>query len=322
VRLGLLLDASGVPGWAARFEALRHMATIADHQGFDTVVAPQHAGDLEHPLLHPLALLSRLSAEVSLRLATGVIIAPLMQPILLAEEVATLDIISSGRAVLGIGAGHRPAELATFGVRREERGARLEACVTAVRDAWTRGAGVTPVQDPHPPIWVAGTSDPGVERAARVGDAWYVNPGASVAEVGRQLALYAAARRVAGRDLPTRIPIRRDIYLVTGGRDDLISALRRRDEGQAASGFAKELPVGDRRRRHARSAGRADLAEVIGSEVVAGDAGECVDQLREFERRLDHDLLVVLRVGWRDLPTGPLLDNVAAIADLAPALAG
>ena len=240
MKLGLMLDASSVTGWKERFEATRAMAQIANRHGLHSVIAPQHVGDAVHPLLHPLILLARLCDEVDLRLVTGVVVAPLVHPLVLADEVATLDIASGGRVILGVGAGHRQHELMAFGIERSQRGALLEACVAGVRQAWQQG--VVPVQHDLP-IWVAGTSDRGVERAARIGDAWYVNPGASTNAIVGQLALYDATLEAHGKTPPTELPVRRDVYLLETRADRIAitDALRQRYEGHAASSFASDF---------------------------------------------------------------------------------
>lgn len=321
MKFGLLLDPPGKADWQARFATIRGLANAADKSGFEVVVAPQHVGDPEYRLLEPISLLSRLSAEVSIRLATGVVIAPLVPPPLLAEQIATLDVVSSGRCILGLGAGHRKAELATFGIVREERGERLERCVSAVKEHWLAGRGMRPVQFPHPPIWIAATSDRGVGRAARLGDAWYVNPGASTSEIVRQLRFYEEVRAELGLPQATEVPMRRDIYLTQTERDRsrLQQVIHERDKRQLNSGFAMELPTADRRRRTDRME-RGSIGDALGSEVIGGSPSECRDQLQQLHQALGRDLLVVLRLAWSHLTGDALIDHFLAVADLCEPL--
>ena len=124
-----------------------------------------------------------------IRLVAAVLVVPHRPAVLAAKISATLDVLSGGRLVLGIGAGWLKAEFdAVVTTPFAERGAVTDEYIDAFRVLWTeqtpRFAGrytnfdgvvfePKPIQKPHPPIWVGGESGPAVRRAARVGDAWY-----------------------------------------------------------------------------------------------------------------------------------------------------
>lgn len=142
----------------------------------------------ETPWLDPLLALGWAGAVApSLQLGTSVLVAPLRHPVLLAKQVATLDYLSGGRAILGIGAGWMAEEFATMGVSFANRGRRLDEMVALMRACWSgetvdfqgefyQVAGFKmhprPARGDVPIIW-GGHSDAALRRVARLGDGWH-----------------------------------------------------------------------------------------------------------------------------------------------------
>jgi probable F420-dependent oxidoreductase len=176
--------AAGLPAgstlltWAEEIEQL----------GFDALWFRDHV--LWHsPVLDPFTVLGAIAGRTSrMRLGPGVLLLPLRNPLLVAKAVASLDFVSGGRAMLGVGVGGEfPKEYEACGVPMRERGRRADEGLDAIRALWTRSpaahVGIVyrfadvvmeprPVQRPHPPIWVGGRSDQALERAGRRGDGW------------------------------------------------------------------------------------------------------------------------------------------------------
>jgi probable F420-dependent oxidoreductase len=184
----------------AGFESLwtAEHVVLPDPQTPDSPVPPQI------PLLDPAVALSHVASHTQkIRLATGIIILPQRNPVVLAKELASVDVLSGGRLIFGIGAGYLQAEFAALGVSFGDRGERTNEYIEAICALWTqekpsfegrfvsfRGidAQPRPVQKPHPPIVVGGMSPPALRRAARYGRGWY----------GFALDLETTARCVAG----------------------------------------------------------------------------------------------------------------------------
>ena len=103
---------------------------------------------------------------------------PYRHPLVAAKEFATLDYLSGGRAIVGIGAGHVEAEFDVLGVDHARRGKlveeKLPTLIEALEHEWVDGLGATPrpVQTPRPPVWIAGSSPAAIRRAATYGDGW------------------------------------------------------------------------------------------------------------------------------------------------------
>ena len=177
------------------YEQIEEAAEIfrqARGMGFTTLYMPQHF--IAYPTIwpQPMQVLSRLAPDTDgLRLMTGILLLPYHNPVDIAEQTATLDQISNGRFTLGVGLGYVEKELEAFGTNRSERVSRLEESIALMKELWTgeevnhegrhwtvRGGrlGITPVQKPHPPIWLAAQSRGAVRRAAAIADACLLGP--------------------------------------------------------------------------------------------------------------------------------------------------
>jgi probable F420-dependent oxidoreductase len=185
VRIPLLRD----PASSDPFHQTYALAQAAEKAGFDFMSLTHHSFSPECQTSAPFVVLAAIAARTStLRLATVIYVLPLYHPVAVAEQVATLDLISNGRVIFGVGIGYRDYEYEGFGLNPRHRGARADESLTAIRHAWTTGkfnhlgkhfqtpelpAVPMPVQNqPHPPIWIGGLSDPALKRAARLGDGW------------------------------------------------------------------------------------------------------------------------------------------------------
>jgi len=174
-------------------DVLARRAGAAEDAGFeslwvgDHIALPSGLAGADEPRLEALATLFYLAAVTStVRLAAGVLVLPQRNPVLLAKQLTSLDVLSEGRLIVGVGVGHVEAELAALGVPMSERGRRADDGLARIRELWAgprTGSGPsaedevvqfpTPVQDPHPPIVVGGHSRAALARAARVGNGWF-----------------------------------------------------------------------------------------------------------------------------------------------------
>lgn len=200
----------------------------AEEQGWDSVFTGQHFLLPNMKMFQPVAYLGRLAAETDrMLLGLGIALAALTNPVQLAEDLATLDVLSGGRLIVGVGLGYRQEEYRAFGVDPKDKVLRLEANLEAMVALWsgeptdidlpwcqvTGGlASVTPLQQPRPPLWMAAHVDAAVRRAARLADAWYVSPHVTTAEVKRQLVLFHEERVRHGLPPGREIPIAKEIY--------------------------------------------------------------------------------------------------------------
>ncbi len=196
---------------------------IMDRGGFDAVWLAEHHFTTFSvcPSVHMLGTLAA-ARTTRLRIGTAVSLAALYHPLRLAEEVALLDMLSGGRVNWGAGRGFAPTEFKAFGVPPQESAERFREAVDIVLQAWTKErltfAGAhfrfddievlpKPLQRPHPPVWMAATSEAAIDWAAGRGFSILMDPHASMTELGDKRRRYAhklaaAGLSDAGRDIP------------------------------------------------------------------------------------------------------------------------
>jgi alkanesulfonate monooxygenase SsuD/methylene tetrahydromethanopterin reductase-like flavin-dependent oxidoreductase (luciferase family) len=151
----------------------RHVAEAAEAAGFDSLWASDHLA-FHHPLLDVTVALATFAAVTErIALGAGVLLLPLRHPALVAREFGSLDYVSGGRVILGIGVGGEvPADFEAVDVPIRERGKRTDASMRLLRGLFAREA-PAPVQEGGPPLWVGGRSDAAIRRAATLGDGWF-----------------------------------------------------------------------------------------------------------------------------------------------------
>jgi probable F420-dependent oxidoreductase len=141
------------------------------------------------PFLDPAVSLAYVAAATEkIRLGTGIIILPQRNPLVLAKELASVDVLSRGRLLFGLGIGYLEPEFRALGIPFEQKGARSEDHLAAILALWTQArpayhgrftsfegiqAMPRPVQKPHPPIVIGGMTPAALRRAVRLGDGWY-----------------------------------------------------------------------------------------------------------------------------------------------------
>lgn len=179
--------------------AAARVARLAEQLGYDSLWAGEHVVvpsprvapspmEPDEPILDPLVALAHLAAVTEhIRLGTGVIILPQRNPLVLAKQVASLDVLSDGRLILGIGVAYLEPEMTAIGVPMQGRGARADEYLAAMRSLWQDEApayhgryvdfeGVDahprPVQRPLPVV-IGGHTEAAFRRAARHADGWY-----------------------------------------------------------------------------------------------------------------------------------------------------
>ena len=158
----------------------------AERFGFSSVFLVEHHFTGFGQVSASLNLLSYLAARTErIRLGTAVVVLPWHNPVLVAEEAATLDLLSNGRLDFGVGKGYRPYEFSGFCIPQEEATARFDEAIDVIRRAWTSKGRFSyegrwwhydnivvepaPIQQPHPPFWLGAGSKESIERAAREG---------------------------------------------------------------------------------------------------------------------------------------------------------
>ena len=181
-------------------EAILRLARTAEDAGFESLWTGEHVVVVdpqvppspvppETPMVDTIATLAFAAAATErIKLGSGIILLAQRNPVVLAKELAGIDVLSNGRLLFGIGVGYVKQEFDVIGVPYEERGARVTEHIEAIRALWTQDkpefegqftqiSGVQsnprPIQQPHPPFVIGGMSPPAFRRAVAQGDEWY-----------------------------------------------------------------------------------------------------------------------------------------------------
>jgi probable F420-dependent oxidoreductase len=251
------------PGEFQTPQAVREMSQALEAAGIDACYVTDHpAPDAEwlrqgmgHDALDPFSAFAFVAAATTrLRLHTNIVVMAYRNPFLTAKSAATLQVLSGGRLILGVGAGYQKAEFEALGVDFHKRGKLFDEALEVIRMAWSGGPVVfqgthfnaagnepRPVPDPAPPIWIGGGSDKAVQRAAHWGDGWcpfFAAPTMSalnrdtgihsVEQLGEKIATLQELRAKAGRSGPFDIaigPKAKIGYGKSGGADAYLEAV-------------------------------------------------------------------------------------------------
>lgn len=286
------------------------LAARVAEAGWHGIYTGQHFVTSGTQRLQPIPFLARLAAEApGLKLGTGIHLWSLGNPVGMAEDFATLDVLSGGRVVAGLGLGYRPEEFAAFGIDRAQRVRRFERNLEIARELWSGGAvscdepwcrledatiGTRPVQDPLP-VWIGGTSTAAVRRAGRLADGWIVNPAAPADTVVDQAALYRRTSAESGRG-PGWIAAFREIFC---------APTRAQAEESALPFLQKKYGVYDtwgQKDGHPSDQPLTGSAEQVGDgRFIIGTPEDCVAQLRAMADTVGVDEFI-LRTDWPDMP--------------------
>lgn len=281
---------------------LLEQARAASEVGFDSLFVGEHRFT-DDIYFDNFTTLSRTAAAVrkDMTVGTSVSLLPLHHPGLVAEQGATLDTITDGTFVLGAAAGYRDQEFGVLGIDKGERSGRVEEGVEVIRALWMDDdisydgeyisfEGVSsyphPVQEPHPPIWLGGTSPAAVRRAARLGDAWLIDPITPVDRLEKAASLY---ERELDSD-PNCRPIRRDVYVAEtteAAVEIAMPYLLNKYDSLAEWGIVDEGPDDERERFEAVREGR----------YLIGSPDDVVAELEALGKRVGIDHLIA-RVQW------------------------
>ncbi|KAB1645103.1 LLM class flavin-dependent oxidoreductase [Gulosibacter chungangensis] len=313
------------------FDSILRQAEAVQKAGMTHILVGQHFHFEGSRWFQPVPLLARLAGELdpSVRLCTQILIGPLYNPVMLAEELATLDVVTGGRISVGLGLGYIPKEYETFGIPFKERGRRLNEIIEILKLMWTQdrvtydgkyyqlddlAVHIKPVQKPHPPIWVGAGSDAGIRRAARLGDAWPITPQETPEELPELLGKYFDFREEAGRPREGRVPLRREIMIGRDREDALAKAVDVASEwylNMAATGHNEYVdPEGLRK----------SIPGVMAKHWVLGSAEEVAGQLRDIGSVVPVDPIIT-RANWPGMSTQDSVDYIELLGkELVPSL--
>jgi alkanesulfonate monooxygenase SsuD/methylene tetrahydromethanopterin reductase-like flavin-dependent oxidoreductase (luciferase family) len=300
---------------------------LADKLGFDTLMKGSHYS--AYPLLdfQQVPFLSRIMAEApNLRLCAGIVLLPLHKPLDVAETFANIDVMSGGKLIFGVGVGYREVEFQAFGTTMKGAGQRLEENLEAVKRLWTEekvtmqgshfnlldaSCPVKPLQKPMPPIWVGANADKAIIRAARVADAWFVNPHNRIDTIARQMDVYKKALEDAGKsDLPEDFPMMREVVVARSREEAMRMAepfLKAKYDAYHEWGQDKVMPKGD------DNLGLI-FDELVKDRFLFGSPEEVSNQIIDIVRNFGVNHFV-FGVQFPGMPQSMVLDQMQLLAE-------
>jgi alkanesulfonate monooxygenase SsuD/methylene tetrahydromethanopterin reductase-like flavin-dependent oxidoreductase (luciferase family) len=323
MRFGLFGSAQARRGSAdpaAGFRDYVDYAVEAEALGFASAFLVEHHFTGIGQVSATLGLLSWVAARTTrLRLGTAVIVLPWHNPVLLAEEAATLDLLSGGRLDFGVGKGYRRNEFDGFQIDIAEAQARFAEALGLIVRSWTADERFShhgrfwrfenvlvepaPLQRPHPPLWMAAGSAESIREVAAHGASLLLDQFAPPAMIAERIALFRAAVEARGRRFdPAMVAVARNVFVASDAAEQeaALDRLRRQHAHMIALSQHGARPVashilsyaGDGSAEAAALYGRpeeimrglAALREAGAAYILVNGGGTSRDNLRRFAR--------------------------------------
>jgi alkanesulfonate monooxygenase SsuD/methylene tetrahydromethanopterin reductase-like flavin-dependent oxidoreductase (luciferase family) len=277
-------------------------------------------------MLAPIPMLSYLLRDAEgMTIGTNILIMPLLHPVHVAEDAVTLDLLSGGRYVLGIGVGYREAEFQTFNVPLKERAQRMNESIEIMRRLWTEdkithtgksfrindlGIGLKPQRKGGPPIWLAAVVDAAVRRAAQLGDAWLITNFAHLSVLVPQMALYRKLLAEAKKEFPAEAPITRECYIGSTqakALEECEAALQYKYAAYSSWGL-------DKQSKGAESFAQP-FEEFVKDRFIIGDKAFVKDEIARYHALLGVNHFI-MRVQWPGLQQARALQTISALGEI------
>ncbi len=308
------------------------MVRTARDYGWDSVTFPQHylnEGDNQQLQMVPFA--ARLAAEAGeMQVCLGIMLLNLHNPVYTAETIASLDIVCRGNFIFGVGLGYRDMEFDAFGVPKGQRVKRFVAYLELIKRLWSEESvsydspecrldnvrmNLRPVQQPHPPIWIAANNDPAIRRAARLGDSWFINPHATLETIRRQMGIYRDELDANGKQFPKELPVIKEVFCAKDKATAIELAqpyLEGKYRDYATWGQDKVMP------------GTEDFTqkfeELSKGRFILGSPEDCYEQLKPYWDEFGCNHLII-RTNWAGMPVSRSLSSIRLISqELLPQL--
>jgi alkanesulfonate monooxygenase SsuD/methylene tetrahydromethanopterin reductase-like flavin-dependent oxidoreductase (luciferase family) len=305
---------------AARIPELVEQIRVARRAGFSSLLFPHHYLTAPLQMLQIAPAMAYLLPEARGMLVGGnILLLPLLNPVHVAEEAATMDVLSGGNFVLGVGLGYREGEFEAFGVPIKERAARLTESIALMRRLWSgetvdfhgkfytvrnHAISLRPRNPAGPPVWIAGMVDAAVRRAARIGDAWLIANATTLASTVPLMKSYRAALAEFGREI-TDFPIARECYVGESNAtawEECRRALEYKYASYAVWGM--ESPT--------KTMKFEDFAR---DRFIIGDKVAVREEIARYREALGVNHFV-MRVQWPGLPLDRVLGSIRRLGDI------
>jgi len=287
---------------AGRVGEVMEEAQLAEENGFDSIFFGEHHQDKDGFLPSPLIVASAVAgATRRLNVGTSVILLPLHHPVRLAEDVVTLDVVSRGRIVLGVGIGYQAADFQAFDVPMEDRVTLFEEGVEVIRQCWTGEpfsfhgkhhhlhdvqVRPRPYQRPSPPLWIGASTFSGARRAGRLADAFVAGPSTNLERTLRLVDSYRQAALAAGRE--PQVVLMRDAW-VAPSRAEAEEVYG----GEVLDAYKYYWRNGLAEFKSIKSESEFTMERIAPDRLILGDPEECVTEFQRWSQTVGTDYFLL-----------------------------
>ena len=305
----------GLTPWSLRdtltAQEIASQAAFAEDLGYQSFWLPESHFSSGFSVPDPLMVLASVAtATKTIRLGTTSYLLPLRRPLLAAEQVAVLDQLSSGRVILGIGRGYAPQLFDTFGVDRSKKRQLLLECLNTMKAAWlgeleggessVSGTTPSPVQKPHPPIWVAAFGPKALRQAGALGCPYLASPGETLQKLSENYAVHRQACLDNDLPIPTEVPVMRT--MLCSNDSSLVRDLRDR--------------LTDQSNTNTRVGRESTQPNSVDDWCIVGDQQFVRDKVQEYQEEVGLNHLVVTRLRIGGVSSDVLRHSLELIAEI------
>ncbi len=286
-------------------DALCRQAELAEQCGYQSFWLPESHFAGAPSIPDPMLLLAAVAARTtSIKLGTTSYLLPIRNPLQAAEQVAVFDQLSGGRLILGLGRGFRNDMLDAFKVEPREKRQLFERTLDVMKAAWsgevvgsTEHAAVMaplPLQQPHPPIWMAAFGPRALQQAAKMGAPYLASPMESLDQLEKNYQTYHNALIEYGQPKPREIAVMRTVFIS--------------DDVQLCNRVCDDLTLVNK----AIKPGNLDMEK----SWIVGDAEQVTSEINEYQQRLGMNYLIVARPRIKGLDSGCCEQSVRQLAEI------
>ncbi|PPR26443.1 MAG: Phthiodiolone/phenolphthiodiolone dimycocerosates ketoreductase [Alphaproteobacteria bacterium MarineAlpha10_Bin3] len=292
--------------------------------GFSSVWVGQHVLTRPLQMVQTVPLMARLAGDgEGMTFGSCITLLGMMNPVLVAEEAASLDWITGGNFVLGVGIGYRKEEFEALNVPFDDRVGRFEEAIPLIRRLWSQewvthkgahftvdnlGSSIQPVKDGSLPIWIGAQVPRAVRRAARMGDMWVPSPTPDYDVLEKYFRIYRDARRDAGLPLPEGQPLIRECFVGATRKAALRTA-----RGPLLAKYQSYASWGEDGSAGASLADGFD--EFMANRFIVADEAEAADQFARYGEQFGVEHMI-LRLQWPGLPQSDVIDCIERIGKI------
>jgi alkanesulfonate monooxygenase SsuD/methylene tetrahydromethanopterin reductase-like flavin-dependent oxidoreductase (luciferase family) len=321
MKVGLFINTQFPAGFsvADRIPEMVDQVRAAREAGFASLWFPHHW--LTHPMqmLQITPLMGYVAAHAQgMTIGPNILILPPLNPMHVAEEAATLDVLTGGNYVLGVGLGYREPEFEAFRIPLAERALRFSEAIALIRRLWTEervshkgrfytvndaGIGVKPVRPGGPPIYIAAQAEVSVRRAARIGDAWLIVNSSGLGKILPLMQTYRAALTEYGR-APIEFPITAECYV-----GDRHATAHEECRGPLEFKYAAYAAWGLEDR------GSGSFEDFARDRFIIGDTASVKEEIARYRELLGVNHFI-MRCQWPGLPQQQVLGSIRRLGEI------